>query len=107
MVRSIHFFFASIKRVHQQYRNFFESEEEDRELPETSDEDTPQIPPSETAIRFYFELTYQLANEDITKIERLNEMNMYLCLHTASLLKDRAIKQQMELKKLEAKNKQR
>jgi hypothetical protein len=105
MVWSINFFFASIKRVHQQYRNFFESEEEDRKDDESDDEDTPSMAPSESAIRFYFELTYQLANEDLTKFDRLNEQNMYLCLHTASLLKDRAIKQQNEMKKLEAKNK--
>ena len=105
MVWGVYFFFASLKRVHQQYRNFFESDEEDREIPETDEEDTPKMAPSESAIRFYFELTYQLANEDLTKIDQLNETNMYLCLHTASLLKDRAIKQQNELKKLEAKNK--
>ena len=99
------FFFANIKKVHQQYRNFFETEDEDREISIPDDDETPQMAPSESAIRFYFELTYQLAKEDITKIDQLNELNMYLCLHTASLLKDRAIKQQNELKKLEAKNK--
>jgi hypothetical protein len=102
-----YFFFASLKRVHNQYRNFFETEDEDGKTPESDDEDITPMAPSESAIRFYFELTFQLANEDITKIDQLNEQNMYLCLHTASLLKDRAIKQQNELKKLEAKNKQK
>lgn len=99
MVWSFDFFFASAKRVHNAYRHFFESEDEDRELPETTEEDTTEMAPSETAARFYFELTYQLASEDITKIDQLNEMNMYLCLSTASLIKDRIIKQQNELKK--------
>ena len=105
MVRGFNFFFANLKRIHNAYRQFFESEDEDRELPETPEEDTPQMAPSETTARFYFELTYQLASEDITKIEQLNDMNMYLCLSTASLIKDRIIKQQNEMKKMEAKNK--
>jgi len=50
-------------------------------------------------------VTLYIYIEDITKIEQLNEMNMYLCLSTASLIKDRIIKQQNEMKKLEAKMK--
>lgn len=69
------------------------------------DEDTPKLADSEAAARFYFELSFQLAQEDITKFDGLNQMNMYLCLNAASLLKDRAIQQQNELKKLESKTK--
>ena len=61
--------------------------------------------PSESAARFYFEVSFQLANEDITKFDGLNNLNMYLCLNAASLLKDRVIAQENELKKLERKNK--
>ena len=100
MVRSFNFFFANIKRIHNAYRHFFESEDEDREVPETTEEDTTEMAPSETTARFYFELTYQLSTEDITKIEQLNDMNMYLCLSTASLIKDRVIKQQNEIKQM-------
>ena len=100
MVRGFNFFFANIKRIHNAYRHFFESEDEDREVPETPEEDTTEMAPSETTARFYFELTYQLSTEDITKIEQLNDMNMYLCLSTASLIKDRVIKQQNEIKQM-------
>ena len=95
------FFFGNLKRIHRAYAKFFDSEDEDRETTETDSEDTPSLPPSQSAARFYFDLTYQLAKEDITKMDRLNELPLYLCLNTASLLKDRFIKHQNELKKLE------
>jgi hypothetical protein len=94
-----HFFFVNIKRVHQGYRNFYESENEDGEVSETDTEDTTEMAPTETAARFYFELSFTLAGEDLTKIEQLNKTNMYLCLNTASLIKDRLVKEQEELKK--------
>jgi hypothetical protein len=94
------FFFVRKRTIAKQYRNFFESEDEDRKDAKTPEEDTTKIPASQSAARFYFELTYQLAKEDLTKIERINELNMYLCLNAASLIKDRAIAQENELKKL-------
>lgn len=57
--------------------------------------------PSEAAARFYFQLTYSLAKEDITKFDRINETNVYLCLNTASLMKDKIVQQQNELKKIQ------
>lgn len=57
--------------------------------------------PSESAARFYFQLTYSLAKEDLTKFDRINESNLYLCLNTASLMKDRIVQQQNELKKIQ------
>ena len=57
--------------------------------------------PSESAARFYFQLTYSLAKEDLTKFDRINEMNNYLCLNTASIMKDRIIQQQNELKAIQ------
>lgn len=69
---------------------------------ETTEEDSTPMAPSEATARYYFELTYQLTGEDITKFDRLNDMNVYLCLNTASLIKDRVIKQQNELKKIES-----
>lgn len=101
MVWSNDFFFANLKSVHDRYRNFFESEDEDREIPEASEEDTPVMAPSESAARFYFETSFRLVNDDITKIDKLNSMNMYLCLNAASLLKDRIIREQEEIKKME------
>jgi hypothetical protein len=98
------FFFSHLKRIRWSYREFFETESEEREVDTTTEEDTPQMSASESAARFFFELTFQLCGEDISKYERINETNLYLALNTASLLKERAIKQQNELKKLEAKN---
>ena len=60
---------------------------------------------SEAAARFYFELTFELINGDLTKYDQFNELNMYLCLNAASLVKDRMIKEMNEIKKLEAKQK--
>lgn len=60
-------------------------------------------PPSQMAARFFFQLTYQLAKEDLTKYDRITETNLYLCLNTASLLKDRAIEHENEMNKLKAK----
>jgi hypothetical protein len=57
--------------------------------------------PSQAAARFYFQLTYSLAKEDLTKFERINETNVYLCLNTASLMKDKIVQQQNELKKIQ------
>jgi hypothetical protein len=61
----------------------------------------PEMAASESAARFYFELTFKLASEDITKMDRINESNLYLCLNTASLIKDRIIQQQNELRKIQ------
>jgi hypothetical protein len=57
--------------------------------------------PSESAARFYFETSFRLVNEDITKINDLNNLNMYLCLNAASLIKDRVVREQEEIKKME------
>ena len=99
LVRSGYFFFVHVKRIHKGYRNFFESSDEDRETSEAGDEDTPEMAPTEATARFYFELSFTLAGDDLTKISQLNKTNMYLCLNTASLLKDRLIKEQNEMKK--------
>jgi hypothetical protein len=95
------FFFSHRKRIHFQYRKFYESEDETNQNDETSTEDTPQMAASESAARFYFQLTYSLAKEDLTKFDRINEMNIYLCLNTASMMKDRIIQQQNELKAIQ------
>jgi hypothetical protein len=67
------------------------------------EEDTPQIPPSEATARFYFQLTYLLGNENLTQYERVNDLNMYLCLNTASLIKERRLKEQEEIRKIQQK----
>ena len=69
-------------------------------MDETNNEAPAQMVASESAARFYFQLTFALAKDDLTKFERINESNLYLCLNTASLMKDRIIQQQNEMKKL-------
>jgi len=53
----------------------------------------------ESTARFYFELTYQLAKEDITKMAEVEQQNLYLCLSVASLIKDRVVKHNNEMRK--------
>lgn len=62
--------------------------------------------PSEGAARFYFQLTMSLASDDLTKWERINETNAYLCLATAAMMKDKVIQQQNEIKKMQSKPKE-
>ena len=95
-----HFFFAHKSSISRKYKEFFGSEDEVKPDTETDTEDTPTIPPSEATARFYFQLTYQLAKEDLTKFHQIEEMSVYLCLNTASLIKDRIIQEQNEMKKL-------
>ena len=66
-------------------------------------EDTPKISAKEATARFYFTLTYQLAKEDITKFEEVENMNLFICLNVASMLKDRYEKERDEQRKLEQK----
>jgi len=60
--------------------------------------------PREATARFYFELTFLLAKEDITQISKVEQQNLYLCLSVASLLKDRMVKQQNEINKMKRDN---
>ena len=100
------FFFSHLKRIRFSYKAFFEEKDTEGDIPVENPEEDSFIPNSEAAARFFFELTYQLAQEDITKFEGINESNLYLCLNAASLIKDRIIKQENEMRKLQAKTKQ-
>lgn len=55
----------------------------------------------ETTGRFYFGLTYQLAKEDITKMEQVESQNLYLCLSVAALMKDKIERENAEIKKMQ------
>jgi hypothetical protein len=55
----------------------------------------------EAAFRYYFSITLNLAGEDITKINQIDELPLLLCLNTASIMKERMEKQKEEMKKLE------
>jgi hypothetical protein len=58
---------------------------------------------AQTAARYYFALTFQLAKEDLTKFEQIENMSVYLCLNAASIFKERRLKEQEEIKKLQNK----
>ena len=107
MVWSSHFFFSNIKNIHTKYREFFDYEEQDGETDGTDEENTTQMGATEATLRFYFQLTYELSNRDLTKIEQIENTNLYLCLNTASLMKDRIIQERNEMKKLQNQNKTR
>ena len=64
-------------------------------------DDTTPMDKKQSVIRFYFALTFQLAGEDITKMEQIDTQPLYLCLNISSLLKERYMKQKEELKQLE------
>ena len=104
MVTSERFFFGRRKLIHHQYKGFFGTEEQDEQVQDEGDEDTPQMGPKEATARFYFELTFQLAKEDITKMRDVEKQGLYLSLSVASILKDRIVKQQEELRKIKSQN---
>jgi lipoprotein NlpI len=64
-------------------------------------EDSPEVASKENTIRFYFSLTYQLAGEDVTKVQQMDDIPMYLCLNVAALMKERHDKEKEEIKKME------
>jgi hypothetical protein len=55
---------------------------------------------TQATARFYFNLTYQLAKEDITKIEQVENMSLYMALNVASLMKDQYERERDEQNKL-------
>lgn len=60
--------------------------------------------PKEATARFYFQLTYMLAKEDITKMVDVEKQNLYLSLSVASLMKDNMEKQKEEMRKIKNEN---
>ena len=101
MVRCCKFFFSNVNLVHQQYKEFFGLDEQNQQTDDKGLEDSPEMASRENTIRFYFTLTYQLAGEDVTKLEQMDDVNTYLCLNVASLMKERNLKEQEELRKMQ------
>ena len=60
--------------------------------------------PKEATARFYFQLTYLLAKEDVTKMRDVKKENLYLCLSIASLIKDQNEKHKEEMRKIKNEN---
>lgn len=107
MVWCCQFFFSNINNIHNQYKEFFEVDDRSKSEDDDGVQDTPKMDKAQITNRFYFALTFQLVKEDITKFEQLDEVNVYLCLNAASLLKERRLKEEEELKKLQQKSKKK
>lgn len=105
MVWCCKFFFSNINNIHKQYKEFFELDDESQRDGDEGVEDSPKMDKAQIINRFYFAVTFQLAQEDITKFEQMDQMSVYLCLNAASLFKERRIKEEEELKKIQNKMK--
>ena len=101
MVWLCQFFFANRKAIHFRYKELFGIDEQVEQPDNEGVEDTTKMGKKETAVRFYFNLTHQLAGEDITKFQQIDNQPLYLCLNICSMLKERYLKQKEELRKLE------
>ena len=89
--------------MHKKYGGFFEYTEQDEREDNDEVEQTPKIPAKEATARFYFNLTYQLAKEDITKFEEVENMNLFICLNVASIMKEKYLKELEQHRKMEQK----
>ena len=103
MAWSLHFFFANRNHIHKLYKEFFGVDDENEVSDNEGAEDDAEIHSKETTARFYFTLTYQLAKEDVTKFNEVENTNLYLCLNTASIMKERIEKEKEEIRKMEKK----
>ena len=100
---SIGFFFGNRKHIHNLYKEFFGVDPDDTTEDSKGLEDDAEMDTKGSTARFYFTLTYRLAKEDVTKLNQVENTNLYLCLNTASLMKDEIERQKQEMKKMEKK----
>ena len=107
MVWCCKFFFSNISNIHRQYQEFFEVDSGNEQEGDDGVQDTPKMAKAQSVNRFYFAITFQLAKEDITKFKEMDEVNVYLCLNAASLLKERRMKEEEEIKKMQNKMKRK
>lgn len=106
MVWGKQFFFSNRNNIYQQYKEFFGVDEQNQPDDNEGVGDTTKMGKKEAAFRYYFSITLNLAGEDITKINQIDELPVLLCLNTASIMKERADKQREEIKKMEKQFKQ-
>ena len=78
-------------------------DDQDKPIDDETLDETPDMSKEQITARFYFALTLSLCKEDLTKIQQIEEMPVYLILNTASHIKDRQIQEMNELKKLQNK----
>jgi hypothetical protein len=95
------FFFSNRNNIYQQYKEFFDVDEQNQSDDSEGVGDTPKMAKKEAAFRYYFSITLNLAGEDITKLNQIDELPLLVCLNTASLMKERVQKQNEEMKKME------
>jgi hypothetical protein len=95
------FFFSNRNNIYQQYKEFFDVDEQNQPDDNEGVGDTTKMGKKEAAFRYYFSITLNLAGEDITKINQIDELPLLLCLNTASMMKERVQKQNEEMKKME------
>jgi hypothetical protein len=101
LVRGKQFFFSNRNNIYEQYKEFFGVDEQSQQMDDEGVADTPKMGKKEAAFRYYFSITLNLAGEDITKVNQIDELPLLLCLNTASIMKERADKQREEMKKIE------
>jgi hypothetical protein len=106
LVRGKQFFFSNRNNIYQQYKEFFDVDEQNQPDDSEGVADTTKMGKKEAAFRYYFSITLNLAGEDITKINQIDELPLLLCLNTASMMKERVQKQNEEMKKMEKQFKQ-
>ena len=102
MVWSGELFFSNKLRVYEQYAEFFEYDAQSKSTNNEGMGDTPEMDKTQTTIRFYFALTLQLAQDDVTKIQQIDNQPLYLCLNTSALFKERYMKQKEEIDKIKS-----
>jgi hypothetical protein len=95
------FFFSNRNNIYNQYKEFFDVDEQHQQEDSDGVGDTTKMGKKEAAFRYYFSITLNLAGDDITKINQIDELPLLLCLNTASIMKERMVKQREEMKKME------
>ena len=101
MVWCKQFFFSNRNNIYEQYKEFFGVDEQNQPEDNEGVGDTTKMGKKEAAFRYYFSITLNLAGEDITKVNQIDELPLLLCLNTSSIMKERIEKQREEMKKME------
>jgi hypothetical protein len=94
------FFFSHRQVIHYRFKSFFGITDKKDDEDTDDDKETTYISPKETTSRFYFELTLSLCQEDITKFKEIELTNVYLVLNASSILKDRRVKEENQMKQM-------
>ena len=94
------FFFQSRQSIYKKYEGFFGISEDEGDSVDEVENDEPSISPLQTISRFYWSCLMALAQEDITKVDKINKQSLVLCLNYLSMVKDRNEQQKREMDKI-------